>query len=550
MNKPLQTSIVVIFAMALAAPAGGQFNVFPDFSYFKEQWGRAPYEVEIDSVANLEDYVVDGKLQLSLDDFIELVMANHPNINLQKLNVYQQENAISRALSPFDPTATASFNTTRSQNPSVDVLQGAAVRSQLNQVGRIGYNQTFDTGTEFQTNFSSVRRSDNSSFASFNPSLSEQLQFQLTQPLLRGRGRGIQRLGVMIAESRLYETKAQVRQQVIQILFQAENAYWNAVNNRERLGVQENNLELARAFLERSRLELELGAISPLDIFQPEQQFATAQVQVTQAQYQLQQAEDAVRRQVSADLHPDVRNLPVVLTESAEPPAYTPTFDPEETVIRALLYRPEMEQRQRALEADDLSIKQANNQMKPNLNLTGTYSATGLGGNFFERSLVGGTSSLAIPGGLGDALDQLFGFNFPTYAVGLTLQLPIRNRRAAAGLSDAVIAKRRDLLQMRNQEQQIRLDVLQAIAGVEQSKAGVQQATVARDFAQKRLDAEQKKYDLGVSTAFVVLDAQDDLVASAANLLAQSIAYRRALLTLYQATGELLDKRGVVLDYD
>ena len=124
------------------------------------------------------------------------------------------------------------------------------------------------------------------------------------------------------------------------------------------------------------------------------------------------------------------------------------------------------------------------------------------------------------------------------------------NRRAAAGLSDAVIAKRRDLLQMRKQEQQIRLDVLQAIAGVEQSKAGVQQATVARDFAQKRLDAEQKKYDLGVSTAFVVLDAQDDLVASAANLLAQSIAYRRALLTLYQATGELLDKRGVVLDYD
>ena len=549
MNKPIKILASAFLVLALVAPAPSQFSVFPDSSYFKEQWGRAPYDVEIDSVANLEDYVVDGKLQLSLKNFIELVMVNHPNINLQKLNVYQQENAISRALSPFDPTATASFNTTRSQNPSADVLQGAAVRSQLNQVGRIGYNQTFDTGTAFQTNFTSIRRSDNSSFASFNPSLSEQLQFQITQPLMRGRGRGVQRLGVMIAESRLYQTKAQVRQQIIQILFQAENAYWNAVNNRERLGVQQNNLELARAFLERSRLELELGAISPLDIFQPEQQFATAQVQVTQAQYQLQQAEDAVRRQVSADLHPDVRNLPVVLTESAAPPAYTPTFDPEETVLRALLYRPEMDQRQRALEADDFAIKQANNQLKPNLSLTGTYSATGLGGNFFERSLVGGTSSLATPGGLGDALDQLFGFNFPTYTVGLSLQLPIRNRRAAAGLSDAVIAKRRDLLQMRNQEQQIRLDVLQAIAGVEQSKAGVQQATVARDFAQKRLDAEQKKYDLGVSTAFVVLDAQDDLVSSAANLLAQSIAYRRALLTLYQATGELLDKRGVVLDY-
>src|SRR5690606_29769074 len=120
------------------------------------------------------------------------------------------------------------------------------------------------------------------------------------------------------------QTEAQVQQQVIQLLFQAESAYWDVVSQRESLRVRENNLELARAFLDRSRRELELGAISPLDIYQPEQQFASSQVGVTQARYRLQQAEDAVRRWIGADLHPDIRSLPLTLTESAEPPTAPP----------------------------------------------------------------------------------------------------------------------------------------------------------------------------------------------------------------------------------
>ena len=144
----------------------------------------------------------------------------------------------------------------------------------------------------------------------------------------------------------------------------------------------------------------------------------------------------------------------------------------------------------------------------------------------------------------------MFGLDFPTYTVGLSLQLPLRNRRAAADLADAAIQKKRDLYQLRSAEQDIRLDVLQAIAGLEQAKASVQQAAVAQDFAQKRLDAEQKKYDLGVNTAFIVLDAQDDLVQAEADLIDQAVAYRRSLLTLYRSTGELLEQRGVQIRYD
>jgi len=542
---------LVLTTALLATTSPAQMSVFPDKSYWQAMWQAAPYDVEIESVSQLENYVVNDRIELSLKAYLELVMANNPNINLQKLSVYEQQNAIQRSLSPFDPTATASFNANRSETPSNDVLQGADVRSSLNQVGRASYNQTFDTGTQFQSVWVSNRSSNNSQFTTFNPSLTQSWQARLTQPLLRGRGRSIQRIPFMIAESRLDQTEEQVRQQIIGLIFQAEAAYWDAVQQRERLQVQKNNLELASAFLDRSRRELELGAISPLDIYQPEQQYATAQVGVTQAQYRLQQAEDALRRQIGADLDPRYRDTPLVLTEKVSPPAYTPTFDPEQTVEVALRNRPEIEQRRRLLQIDDYQIKQATNSLRPDLSLDASYQSTGRGGNFFDRSLLGDTGmGTVIPGGLGDALGQLFDFRFPTYSVGLTLNLPIRNRRASADLADATIQKRRDLYQLRAIEQDIRLDVVQAIAGVEQSKAGVQQATVARDFAQKRLDAEQQKYDLGVTTAFIVLDAQDRLLQSEADLLDQAIAYRRSLLTLYRATGELLEQRNVSIKYD
>jgi outer membrane protein TolC len=308
--------------------------------------------------------------------------------------------------------------------------------------------------------------------------------------------------------------------------------------------VQENSLELARAFLELQRRHLELGAISPLDIYQPEQQFATAQVRVTQERFRLQQAEDALRRWIGADLDPDFRHVPIVLTEEVAPPSDAATLDPEDHVARALRLRPELRQGRQALEIDDLNIRGFTNDLRPDFSFNAGYSSQGLSGNFFPDR---GATNTFIPGGALQALDQLFQFRYPIYTFGLTLQLPLRNRRAAADLANSAIQKKRDLYALRSDEQAVRLDVLNAVAGVELSKAALSQAQVARDFAQKRLDAEQRKYDLGVQEAFFVLQAQNDLVDSEAGVLAQSVAYQRSMLILLRATGELLEARGVVL---
>ncbi len=551
MSSALRKALPALAFALAASPAAAQFATFPDGAYFREQWQAAPYDVEVGSVGQLEDYVVDGKLELNLNSYLQLVMANHPDVQIQILTVLQSENSIQSAFSPFDPTLALNFNANRSTNPSQDQLQGGDVISSLRQNGGFTYRHTLDTGTNYQIGFTGLKSASSSSFRTFNPSIQDTLQFSISQPLLRDRGRGIQRIPILIARARYDNSQSTARTRILALIAQAENTYWQVVSNRESLNVQENNLELRRRFLERSQRELELGAISPLDIYQPEQNYANAQVSVTRARYQLQQAEDRVRRQIGADLDPEIRNLPLVLTESADPPIYMPTFEPEESIRKATLMRPEIRLRRTTLAIDDYNIKRDTNAQRPDLALTAQYSATGLGGNLFQNSILGaGSTQLIEASGFPAAMGQLFRFAFPTYSVGLQLNLPLRNRRAAVALANSVLQKKQNMYELRALEQQVRLEVLNAITGVELSKAAIQQAAVALDFSQKRLDAEQRKYDLGVSTAFIVLDAQDDLVQSQADLLQESIGYRRAMVTLLQATGELLEARGVTLDFN
>jgi outer membrane protein TolC len=157
------------------------------------------------------------------------------------------------------------------------------------------------------------------------------------------------------------------------------------------------------------------------------------------------------------------------------------------------------------------------------------------------------TITTVLPGGFSDALNQLFGFGFPVYGFGLTLNLPLRDRNAAANYADALVNKKLDSLAVRQSEQQIRLDVLSAITDLENAKATVELAKVALDFAQKRADAEQKKYDLGTSTLFFLLDAQTQLNQAQSSLVNASVTYKRITGTLLRYTGDLLQERGITV---
>jgi len=554
MSNPVRTMIFRVSGMALilAASALAQVSSFPKPSYFRETFSKPVSKVELQPPVRLSDFVAGDKLELSLRSYLELVMANNTDIQIQRLTVETPKNQILRSFGIFDPVFTGSFNNQRQKTPSNDVLAGASTLVQLSQPARFGFSQMLPNGTQYNATFNASKTSTNSGFQNFNPALTSNLGISFSQPLIKNRGTYVNRLGIMVAKSRFRKAEYDMRTQLLQLVNDAELAYWNVVNSRENLRVRENALKLAEASLERSQKELKLGAISPLDIFDPEQRKASAEIDVSQAQFTLRQAEDALRKQIAADLDPNIRKLPIVLTETVMPEAAV-AIDPEAEVEKALAGRPELKSALQSLDVDDLAIRTAKNGLLPDLSLTGAYTAQGRGGMFYQRANVFSSSGTAstilkvLPGGFGDAIDQMFGFGYPVYSFGLTLRLPIRNRAAAADMADALLAKRRDALQVRTTEQQVRLDVLNAVNQVESSKEAVRLAIIARDYAQKYLDAEQKKYDLGTSQMFFVLQAQGALVTADATVVQNAVNYRRNLLNLLRRTGQLLDERGIAV---
>ncbi len=544
----------LITGTLLAAGAFAQLSSFPKPAYFRETFSKSQTKVELKDPVRLKDFVVGDKLELSLKDYLALVMANNTDIQIQMLSLEIPKNAIQRAFGAWDPRATASFSTARATTPPVSALDGTSTELKtLSQPLAMSVTQTLPEGINYTVSWGGSKNTSNSSLNTYNPALASNFAITFSQPLLQNRGSYVNRLSLMSARSRLKINEFGLKGSVLNLVSTAESAYWDVVSARESLKVAIGARDVSAEFLKLSQKQLELGALSPLDIYNPQQQLATNEVSVAQARFTLTQREDALRKQISADLDPQVRNLPMVLTDAAEMPLESINFDREQSIAQAMQNRPDLKQAVQSLDVDDLSIQSSRNALLPNLALTGNYTVNGRGGVFVQRSNVfdqsGAASSLltSIPGGIGDALDQMFGFGFSSYQLGLRLTLPIKSRAASADMADAVVRKRQDTLNVRTTQQTIRLDILNAITNVESSKESVKLAKVARDFAQKALDAENKKYELGTELSQNVLLAQNALAQAESTVVTNQIALRKNLLNLLVKVGTLLDERGILV---
>lgn len=511
-------------------------------SYFRRVLGQAEYRVQLMNPTGFADFVRDQKLQLSLRSYLDLVLANNTNIAIQKVQLETPKNAILRSMSFLDPTLNGNFRATRSETPATNQLEGAQVVSTLSQPANFGYQQTFMPGTQFSVAVNASRTSSNNQFLLFNPNLNTGVQLDVTQPLLRNRGM-INRIPILIARNTLQTSELAFENQVINILSSAELVYWEFLEARENLRVQEAALSLRRESLRRAQRELELGAIPELDVFQPQADFAQAEVNYTQAKFRLARAEDGLRLQMGIDLDPDLRRLPIEVTDIVTPPVPAETIDREAYVSVALRSRPDLLQQRQQLVGDDMGIKQSENQLRPNLSLNLRYAGAGRGGDQLAQ---GGSQVLRSVSFL-TAMGNTLAFDFPSYSFALQLALPIRDRAASANYADSLVRKKTTMLRIRDLEQTVRLDVLNAINNLEASRESVRLAGIAREFAQKRLEAEQKKYDLGTVTLFFLQAAQTDLITAEQRLVSESINYNRNRLALLRLSGTLLDERGVVV---
>lgn len=490
-----------------------------------------------------QEHIKDGRLELTLDDAIQLALANNTDMRLDRAAVDLASNNVFRQYAPFDPLANASFVDLRTKTQTNTVLQGAPVLNTLAQTSQFGYAQLFPAGTNFQTSFSNFKSSTNSGFATLNPSFSTSWNFQVTQPLLKNFGVFANRAPIYIAKRNLRQSQATFEAEVNDILLTVISQYWNVVLARQSLEVQKQSYSEAQQTYERDKKALSLGALPPLDIYRSEAEVASRRVSVIQSEYILKQAEELFRQLIAADRDPALGAIDLALTDKPEATEALLEMDIASGLSLALANRPELEASQQQLAADAMSVRLAHNNLRPDLELSGIYSATGLGGNAYDVSAVPPT--LLSRGGLADSLSQLFGLKYPTYSASLTLQLPIKNHAAEANVGDALVSQRTDQYRQVRTVQTITLEVKNAVHLLEQAKLSLEAARVAEDLAKKSLQAEQRKYQLGSSTIFFVLDVQTQLANAEFALAQAETNYQTAVASVEHATGKLMEHHHV-----
>jgi len=483
---------------------------------------------------HLRNYVVEGKLRLSLRDAVVLTLENNSLIRVQETQVESSKFTLLGLHSPFDPVVTSSYNITGTIAPPVSQLQGTGgsnvnVKS-TTKFGQINYSQTFETGTNVQAGFNNNNSSTNNSFYLYNPFITSALTFQFTQPLLRNGGLLANQAPLIIARRNLQQSRATFEAEVNNNILQAVGQYWAVVEAHGSLDVARSSMDAAEATYKRDKRALELGALPPLDIYRSESQVASRRVQVIQSEYALKQAEDALRMTIGAYQDANFQALDIELTEKPDPEGEMRTIDAATALQAALAKRPEFDATRAALANDQTRIRLAHNHLLPELDLVGSYSSNGVGGTGLPGQAASSSS-----------LSQLFGFGYPAYQAQLSLTLPLRNRAAKAELGSALVSRRNDLYSDRQLREQVALDVSNAVHQLEQAKLTIVAGKEALDLANKTMASEQRKYELGSGTIFLVLEAQTEVAAAQQTLLQAEVGYQLAVAGVDHATGELLE---------
>jgi len=499
---------------------------------------------ELRGPEGLQERIVEGKLQLAVADAIQLVLLNSTDVRVSRLDYDDARYANLGARQVFDPLFSTVFNSQRGISPTTSTLEGAVTLDALDKNGRVSVAQRVPfLGTRYDLTFSGSRADTNSRFSTFNPAYNSDLTLRLTQPLLGNQRPFATRAVVLIAEQTFRESRATLEDRLSRAIVGAVDAYWEAVQAGESLAVARNSLELAEATYERDKRGLELGALPPLDIHRSESTVASRRLEVIQSEHALKRSQDRLRRLVGADLDAQVAGLPLVLTEHAVPSGELLSVDRASARDEARSRRPELAGLRYRLAGVETALKVARGNLRPDVSVSAFYSTNGRGGTALDPTT--DPPTILSRGGFGQALDQLRTLDFERYGFTVAVTMPFRNRGAQAEFGQARVERERALYLLREREQAVALDVESAVDDLEKAKESLSVARLGRDLAQKTLEAEQRKRELGENTLFFVLQAQADLASAELSYLRAAVEYQRAVTGVARATGTLLERNRV-----
>jgi outer membrane protein TolC len=473
---------------------------------------------------------VPAGLDLTLDEAVALALEHNLEIAVERLNPQTYDLQIAGVRALYRPVLTSTVGQNNAtQLPTNQLVGTQAVQNDLTTFNVGGTQLVPWGGGSVTLGFNNRRQDSTSSFNTFNPQYNSTFSALFVQPLLRNFRTDPTRTQLRITAINRDVSELQLRQTITNTLADVRSAYWDYVYTVDALAVARRSLELARKLLEDNRIRVEVGTLAPIDVVQAEAEVASRLQDEAQGEAQARTAELALKRLIvsgAEDPRWRARIRPV------DRPVFTPApIDVDAALRHALDARLDLAQTRRQLTANDLSLKLLGNQRLPAADVSASYGLQGIGGaRLLRDSNLGGQIVDTIPGGYNDALRLLRNRDYPQWNVALNLSYPIGASLADANYARAQITVRQTQAQIRALELQIATDVTTAAMLVESNQKRVDAARAARELAQKRLEAETTKFEVGLSTNFFVVQAQRDLAQAENVELRTRLDYQKSLV--------------------
>ena len=500
-------------------------------------------ELEISALpAQIESLpVTEGDvLKLDLTGAYQLALARNLNLHVGRYDIAIANANVRGSGGIFDPTLWANLNFDSTAAPTSTILEGANVAESDSMRFGLGVNQLLPSGTQLGASWSSFRGKTNSTFFFLNPRWDANLNLTLTQPLLNGFGTNATRAQIIIAENLRDQTAVGFEVQIIRLLADVELAYWELVATRQAIVVTVQSLELAERLLEETRQRVEVGTSAPIDMVQSEATVATRHQELIYANNAAANAEDNLKGLLGFDL-PHEWQVRVEATDSYNVDPLLP--DLGESIETALHKRPAIIQQELEMDRLNTNVKVARNSALSRLDLTGSYGWGGVSGTSTITDDDG--NPITIREGWGDAAKQVFDFDFPRWTVGLNFSVPIGNHRAKERLAATRYQHDRSGAQLAALKQEITRQVRFAVRALEDGAAAIDAAVASRRLAVRNLEAEQTKFNNGLSTNFQVSEIQDALASAHFGEIQARVGYRKAIATYFASTGTFLEAKNV-----
>jgi len=461
---------------------------------------------------------------LSLQDCIAEALAHNFDVRVERYAPLEAQLGLEEAYSGYDPTLNVSGQHNYDESGGA-FANGLLVPPQISDENYFNSSVggLLPSGMQYSLS-GNVGETYGSTGGQPFDSTSGTIGVNFTQPLLKNLWIDSTRLAISAAKNQVKETMQGLRLQLITTVSAVENAYYELIYARENLTVEQQALDLAQTQLDQDRQRVEVGTLAPLDVQQDEAQVAQSHANLIAAQFTLESDENSLKTLIT-DNYLALHDVDIAPSATLE--AVRQFFDVQDSWSKGMAARPDLLQAKLTLEQQGIQLKYDYNQIFPELDLVGSYGFNGAGKEF------------------SDAFGQYAQGNRPYYSYGGQMSVPLDNLKARSVYKSDKAVEQQDLLRLKQLEQNVMVEIDDAVKQAQSALESVDATKQARVYAEAALDAEQKKYSVGKSTTFTVLQLQNNLTAARSQEIRALANYQEALTNLAQQEGTTLERRNV-----